>query len=306
MGMGSKDAEAAVIGTFLVNTAPYPERAMYAWVTSTASQDPLDNVYVQDRLVGFCRENKVTTVFLDMYQYVGSTNGSDAKYERLRRTIRELHRSGIEVYALAGNTDWSIPATQSWVQANITDKIQAFNGGGAKEENFDGFHLDVEYWTDAGQTATDGLTGLCDLIKTMKSSLGLPVGCFASFYLMDSTGSRASVTYNGKTAQDGVHLLDVADHVAVGSYRNTAYYNSTDGVLGHVGLSQPWYDYASSSGRKIYIACETTDVSPAYTTYFGLAKSYMEQELRKTLLELPGNCNLGFAVHSYDGWRVMT
>ena len=75
-------------------------------------------------------------------------------------------------------------------------------------------------------------------------------------------------------------------------------------------MFQPWYEYASQSGvnKSLLAGSETTNVSPAYITYFGATKSAMEAEhtLISTTYSVGSNSVFwGQSIHSYDGWKVM-
>lgn len=297
-----------------LSTPPVPPnsnlgRGMFVWVTTTSSQDPLNTDAKQNNLLSFCGTQGVNYVFLDMWQYLGSSNWTSTKLTNLRKFIDAAHKSGIKVWALAGSTDWG--QAQNWVQTNIVKNLLWFQNqttGGTS--NFDGVMLDVEYWTDGGLDVATNLAGLCDLMRSMRTTLNIPVGCFTGFYLKDNDSTRAPVTYNGKSAQDGEHIMDNSDLTVVGAYRDHANDNGTDGP-GQITLFQPWYDYASQSGKNFALMCgsETTNVSPAYITYFGTTKASMETEHASisSAFRVAGNSSfVGQCVHSYDGWKAMT
>lgn len=276
---------------------------MYVWVTADPVQDPLDTEQDRSDLLSFVSAQSVTTLFLDMYQYLGAANDSPDKTAAIQSVISGVHAVGGKVFALAGNTDWSIPAVQGWVSANITQKIVDYNSASTSNQRFDGFTLDIEYWLDGGQTTADAVSGLASLVSNMRSALSLPVGVFAPFYFLDNTGTRPSVLYNGKTQQDGKHLVDFSDHVVVGAYRRHA--NPFSDQNGQIQLFQPWMDYAATAGAaRLYCACETTDIGDPNVTFFGASKSDLETEqtlVNASFIAQPKFS--GIAVHSYDGWK---
>lgn len=285
-------------------------RAMYVWVTATPSQDPLDTDTDQQNLVNFCGTNGINVLFLDIWQYLGGANWTSSKVTRMRQFLDLAHRSGIRVYALCGNTDWGV--NHAWVMNAIVEPVIAFNAMGTQQSHqFDGVMLDVEYWTDeANYPAATNLPGLCDLVKAIKSRSDgeLSVGCFAGFFLCD--GARAPIDYNGKLQQDGYHLMDTCDFVVVGAYRDHAEDNGTDGP-GQITLFQPWYDYASQQGKNLGLYCgsETISVTPAYVTYQGASKASMEAQhalISAAFTSTTNSAFIGQAVHSYDGYKVMT
>lgn len=284
-------------------------RGMYVWVTSNSNQDPLNTDVKINSLLSFCGTQGVNYLFLDMWQYLGGSNWTSAKLVTLRKFIDGAHRSGIKVWTLAGNTDWG--TNHSWVATNILKNLLWFqNGTTANTNNFDGVMLDVEYWTDINYDNPTNAAGFCDLMKMFRTTLNIPVGCFAGFFLKDSAGTRPSFIYNGKSAQDGEHIMDNSDLTVVGAYRNHANDNGTDGY-GQITLFQPWYNYASQSGKNIPLMCgsETINTTPSYVTYFGATKASMETEhtIISNTFRVTGNSSfVGQAVHSYDGWKAMT
>jgi hypothetical protein len=296
-------------------TPPIPfnnnlECGMFTWVKNEPGQDPLVTDASQQTLLNFCGSHGVNALYLDMYNYVGNANWTVDKLARMRQFLTGAHLSGIKVYALAGDKDWT--NNQSWVQKNITQNIQWFQAQAAEpEEKFDGMLLDVEYWTDPNQQASVSCPRLCDMMRSMKKTFGVGfrIGCFGAFYLKDNKGARPSFPYQGKTAQDGTFLMDNADFVVVGAYRNHAQDNGPD-EPGQISLFQPWYDYASQVGNNYGLLCgsETTNVQPSYVTYYGTTQTNMKQQhtFISDAFQVPSNAVfLGHAVHDYDGWSAM-
>lgn len=284
-------------------------RALWAWVTAQASQDPLDTDADQQALLSFCGTVGCNVIFMDIWRYLGGGNWTAAKLARMQLFVDAANRSGIRVMAMCGNVDWG--QNHAWVMKNIVKAIVDYNAMAVKpSQQFDGVVYDVEYWTnETSYPPATHLPGLMDLVKATKRETNLEVGLFAAFYLKDSTGSRALIDYCGKSAQDGEHMMDVCDFVVVGTYRNHAQDNGQDGP-GQISLMQPWIDYAVTQGlnKGLYCGSETTDQTPAYITYFGKTKVQMEAEhaLISNQFQVPEHSAfLGQAVHSYDGWKAM-
>ena len=303
----------------LLSTPPLPAngdvyRAMFVWVTATASQDPLDTDTDQQALLNFCGTQQVNLLYLSIRQYISSGRFNATKQTRLRSFLGAAHQSGIKVMALGGNLDWAV--NQHWVGRHVLGELAQFNAMGASASHqFDGFCFDVEYWQDeATYPPATNLPGLCELVKSAKKVLGLGtlVGVFSAFAFKDNTGVRPTVLYNGKWAQDGEHLMDVCDFVVVGAYRNTAEENLGNGQPGQIQLMQPWYDYAVGNQNQVaalFCGTETTVVTPSYITYAGMTKAAMEaqQTLVSAAFSPPSNLAFhGIAVHSYDGWKAMS
>lgn len=281
-----------------------PHRAMFMWVTSQSSQDPLDTDADQQAVMTHCGSVGCNVLFLDIWLYLCGSNWTSAKVTRMKQFLDLAHRSGIKVYALAGNVDWA--QNQQWVMKNIVEPLCAYNALCQQaSQQFDGIVLDVEYWQDeVTYPPAQHLPGLCDLVSAIRTRGDgkLAVGVFAGWFLKDNEGTRPQIVYRGKSAQDGEHLMDAADFVVIGSYRDTA--------ADQIALAQPWYDYASQVGLNLglYVGAETINVQPANITYYGQGKSYMEQQFAAISSQFKVATNasyVGISVHSYDGWKAM-
>jgi len=294
-------------------TPPIPQnsnviRAMYNYLSpdNTIDTDP----HLQT-LLNFCSSNGANVIFQDIYSYLGGANWTAAKLLRMQTAVNNMHLSGIKVYAYAGNTDWG--KNQQWVQKNIIYPFMKYQDlASTNTRMFDGMHLDIEYWTDAGQSADVACPQLCDLGRNIRKTIGLPVSCFAAFYLKDTSGTRPSFSYQGKTAQDGEFLMDNFDQVVVGAYRNHANDNGTDGP-GQISFFQPWYDYQNQAGKNVGVLCasECANISPAYTTYFGMTRTAMEAQhalISSAFSPSPSTNSvfLGQAIDSYSSWSAMS
>src|SRR5882672_8489428 len=144
-----------------------PHRAMWMWVTNQASQDPLDTDTDQQAVMTHCNSVGCNVLFLDMWQYLGGSNWTNTKRDRVLQFLDLAHRSGIKVYAMAGNTDWG--NNQQWVMKNIVEPIMALNAIAASpSKQFDGIVLDVEYWTDTNLSPAVHCPGLCDLMTAIR------------------------------------------------------------------------------------------------------------------------------------------
>jgi len=297
-------------------TPPVPQnsnlaRAMYVW-------NPLATIDTDQHLqtlLNFCSANGANVIFIDFYSSLGGGNWTAARLARMQTALDNMHKSGIRVYALSG--DVSFTYGQQWALKNLIQPFMKYQAlAMSPTMRFDGWSFDIEYWTDANQQAAVACPQVCDFVRAVKKITGLPVGVFAAFYLKDSSGQRASFPYQGKTAQDGEFLMDNADFVVVGAYRNHAQDNGTDGP-GQISLFQAWYDYAKQVGENLGLYCgsETQNQQPAYITYFGMTKAQMEAQ--HTLISTAfapagtiaapiGSVFMGQAIDEYVSWSAMS
>lgn len=298
-------------------TPPVPQNSNYARAVFIYNNptSAIDTDQHLQSLLNFCSSNGVNVVFLDMYPNLGGANWTSQKLARMQTALNYLHLSGIRVFAYAGDVSYTY--NQQWVMKNIIQPVKKYQDlASAATHRFDGFIYDVEYWTDSSQTSAQAVPQLCDLMRATRVILDMPVGCFTTFWLKDNTGTQPTLTYQGKTAQDGEFLMDNSDFVSVGAYRNHANDNGTDGP-GQIAIFQPWYDYAVQAGKNLGLYCtsECMNLSPAYQTYFGKTKAQMETEhtlisqafVPAGTLANPSNCVfLGQAVDSYLTWAAMS
>lgn len=286
-------------------------RAMYVWNPLSA----VDTDAHLQTLLNFCCNNGVNVVFIDFYSSLGGANWTAARLNRMQVALDNMHKSGIRVYALSGDVAWTY--SQQWVLKNVIQPFMRYqNVSPLATQRFDGWSLDIEYWTDAAQQAAVACPQICDFMRALRAITGLPVGAFAGFYLKDNTATRPAFSYQGKTAQDGEFIMDNADFVVVGAYRNHAADNGTDGP-GQISLTQAWIDYAKQVGKNIGIYCgsETQNQQPAYITYFGMTRTQMEAQHALisaafapagTLAAPVGSAFLGQAVDEYVSWAAMS
>jgi hypothetical protein len=104
--------------------------------------------------------------------------------------------------------------------------------------------------------------------------------------------------------------MDVVDFIVVGAYRDHAADGGAESGPGQISLFQPWYDYASSQGKKcgLYCGSETINVRPPYMTYFGASRATMETEhaaIATQFAVAENSAFLGQAIHDYNGWKAM-
>jgi hypothetical protein len=265
-------------------------RSIWVW-----TKEAIDTTNEQSDFIDFCVAQGCDTVFADAYGWIGGASWDPVP---LQQFIKSCGQAGITVYATWGNVDWGDPTVLSWVIANVVENYEEFQLLGDSTEQFSGMILDVEYWTDEVTYPPEtNLPGLLDLVKNIQAR-SIECGLFSAFYLKDNTSSRTDVTYDSKSAQDGEHMMDVADFIVVGSYRDTA--------SAQIATFKPWHDYAVGEGAFLYAGIETTDVSPSEITYFGDSKSAMEEEQSIVSTEYSGSSTyLGIAVHDYVGWAAL-
>jgi hypothetical protein len=257
------------------------DRSMFVWVgTAGGNADPLFTDAKMQVLLNFCSSSGVNLLYLDIWGYLGGGNWTTAHMQSVQKFIHYAHASGIQVWALAGNTDWQ--HNQQWVMANIVRRLaqyQALADASSTtniDGKFDGVMLDVEYWTVAGYTSAD-VVGLIDLVHAMKRVLNLPVGCCMSQWQADSSSAALTVTYAGDTALEGLIVARNVDAVAVMAYSNNG--GGTGGTT-QIAMFQNWFNDAAITGagrnHGLWCCSLTMAGQPAGQSYAGETKATME------------------------------
>lgn len=258
------------------------DRSMFVWCgTAGSAGDPLSTDAKIQSLLNFCASNGINLLYLDIWGYLGGGNWSTAHMQTVQKFVHYAHASGIQVWALAGNTDWQ--HNQQWVMNNIVRHLvqyQALSNSSSTtniDASFDGVMLDVEYWTVPGYTSAE-VVGLIDLVKATKRVLNMPVGCCMSQWQADSTSAALTVTYDGDTALEGLIVSRNVDAVAVMCYSNNA--AGTDGAT-QIAMLQNWFNDASVTGSDrnhgLWCVSLTMTGQPAGQSYSGETKAKMEQ-----------------------------
>lgn len=277
-------------------------RGMFVWITSDPAQDPLNTLEKRETLLNFCINKNINRLYIDTYQYLGPATTDDTKKTNMRSFLSSCYPYGISVYGLGGNTDWTSGSTHGWISTNIINPLLDFNTSGNETEQFQGYCLDVEYWTTI-QPPVEAIGGLDTLINIFNDE-GIEPHLFTAFYLMDNSGSRATFSYNGKNVQDGEHLMDILAEVngtvVVGSFYDIG------GV--QASYTEAWTDYSAlSASINIFSSAETIDIGSDVNTYFEEGETIMNTELSNLssyFADVP--VWKGIIIHNYDGYTDLS
>ncbi len=268
---------------------------MYIW----GYTDVFNSAGLIEDVLEFAELHRVKTLFLDMYGSLGGDNGtaeSTAHVQALIGGLRAIYPTA-KVFAVAGESDWAEDGYDEWTADNIVAKVVEYNAASTAPQRFDGFSYDIEYYV--GETAPAvALAGLKEIYEgTQADSGGLPVGFFVAQHLF--ADNRTELLFEAKTATDGEHLVDLADHIVVGAYRD-------DGDL-QIDYFEPWMTYASSvDAAELYVAANTED-GTANETYGDGSLATMETELAKLNGEYGGLEKFrGVVINEYESWAGMS
>ncbi len=286
------------------SAAPPGPYAMWVWDMRHVTTDD-----GRAQLVTFCRAHQISSLYLSAYQF------APVQAQQYRAFLRQAHREGIAVHALAGDPRWALSRYHSlplaWVQ-----QVVAFNDDGPPEERFDGVHTDIEPYLLSRawmEHPAQLIGGLLDLHAKMAALLRmeqqdgpagqtargtyrpLRLGADVPFWFDDDP--TYLIQWHEHVLPPSHHLLDIADYLTVMAYRNYA-----EGSEGVIEISRRELDYAEQAGKFIVIGQETqADLFPAYVTYGGTSAAYFWGELRKVAAAFQGRHGFGgFAFHHYE------
>ena len=119
-----------------VTTVPQLHNGLYVWHTADLFANP-DAWITKLQNINIGSNQKINEIYLTVYH--GTYASLAAQYQA---AITKLHAANYQVYMLAGNYDWALPATWNWINTNYVPLAA----------NFDGVMLDVEPWTTADAT----------------------------------------------------------------------------------------------------------------------------------------------------------
>jgi len=284
-------------------------RSLFVWTANDGTtNDVLSTDTKMQSLLDHCSTHGINLVYLDMFSYLSLSNWTGERVKRVQLFNERAHQSGINVYSLSGNVDWG--QNHKWVVENILLPLQRFQSMSTEQQRFDGNILDVEYWTDeATYPPADHLPGLLDLVRKFRDHLNIPSGIFSAFGMMGGdggVGTRTSISYRGKSAQDGEHMMDHCDFIAIGCYWHSA--------TGQNDRFISWYNYAkdaTDSGRNVSLFCtsETLDSVTDTQSYWQEGRSFMEGEhttFSNTFFVVENSVFVGHAIHDYEHHSTMS
>jgi hypothetical protein len=274
--------------------------------------------------------HQLTAVYVDVGQYEQFINSPLSEKEKsdkqkfeqsLKNYIKELGKRNIQVYAAAGNTDWSTPPLRH-IPISILELVHAYN-----EEHpdaaFAGMQFDIESYNQEGfaegSTTVKALV-LEDFLDTVdrlltaselyneSNNTTFGLGFAIPYWFDNENGNIPVVTWRNKTGPALYHLMDRLNmspnnNVVVMAYRNAA--RGNDGIIAH-SRSEVDYARAVAPNVSVVIGQEVNDVEPAKITYFGSTTTKLSNEIGFTK-EAFGDTEQfrGIAINDLDGFRQL-
>ena len=270
-------------------------------------------------LFEFCKERQITDLFWQVHFSPAGISPCTLENEELTRGfLREANARALRVHALTGDPSHTRREKHDRVLA-YTDALIAFAGDSSPEARFHGLHLDIEphglpEWKGASGEAGSAVkvslltqwVAIHYLVaeRLSESGTSLVLGSDIVFWLdkMNPDGSPVyPVTFRGVKKDPAKHLLDVVDHVAIMSYRDTA--EGRNGIISLVGKT---IDYADTTKARVFVGVKMADIGPEKESFFGQTETQMIAALKpveETFRPHPGYAGLAF--FHYEAYKVM-
>lgn len=284
--------------TALLSISPVQARsdsvkAMWVW-------DFYVSVHASERreeLIRFSLRNDINVLF------VGTRRTLPKHQPEYAALIELAHRSGIRVFALAGEAAWALKENHPAALEHIRE-VSDFNSR-YPATAFDGVQLDIEPYTlpefsqDMDAIGSQMLHLLQDVDRIFPAELELNAAI--PFWYAGGVEPKI-VAFDGASKPLSHHILDLVDSVSIMAYRDRA--------DRQIQVSANDIEYAGRVGKTAYVGAETLPPDgeriPERITYYGKKTGYMNVQLEAIRAHYADNPGFGgIAVHSYDSYREM-
>ncbi len=292
----------------VITPAPVAGKEKGIWIWSFASQM---NTATADSQMNALAANGFNVVYITIDDYIDiasmaegpAKNSAKAAYFlSLSKFIAKANALGIAVDAEGGWRDWAKPANR-WKGYALINAVKEYNAL-YPSTKLRGFQYDVEpyilpeYETNKAEVLTDFVVFIDQSVQLLagtdiKFSMAIP-----HFY-DDAQAWTPAITYGGKTMHTFNHLLEILEKKPESDIILMSYRNFFEGTNGTKAISQTEVQEATSGGysANIIVGQETGNIDPAFTTFYGLSKA----ELLNNLSQIDG----AFSSYAgYGGWAV--
>lgn len=271
-------------------------KGLWVWDFDEAASDSAKI----NQLVRFLTEHEINLLFISTGR---SLSDQPAEYEKL---IRKAHKANIRVFALAGEGSWALESHHPKALEEIR-RVLAYNASHPRNK-FDGIQYDIEPYTlPAFQTDKEAVSRqYLQVLQAIKDEIARRNSHFefnAAIPFWYATGeSPVLIEVNGETKPLSFHVLDIVDSVSIMSYRDTAEQQ--------IRLSQVEVEYASMTGKKVYVSAETNPPHessiPHYITYNDEDIAYMNEQFEIVVSAFQNQPGFGgIAIHHYSAFKEM-
>jgi len=271
--------------------------------------------------------HQINTVYVDITLYADLQKIEDESQRSqqidilsssITQYINTMNNRGIQVFAAAGNTDWSMPKNWS-IPTNIQRFVHEYNK--TNNDAFAGMQFDIESYNQTGFAEASFtekelvLLEFLDLVDVLANehtayiessdNPDFELGFAIPYWFDNANQNIKSVSWHDKTGPTLYHLLDRLNqlprsNVVVMAYRNGALGN--DGMIYH---SRTEIEYAQSRAPNVdvIIGVEVTDVEPEKITFYGRSISEVSREVSLVHEEFENSGVLGgIGINDVEGF----
>jgi hypothetical protein len=289
--------------SLLPGAADAAGRAIWTWEAESYAM--VEDPQVAAEAIAYLQGQGIDAIYLYADAYDGRNLIVDAP-QRYHVLIEQMHREGMQAYALLGsaylNTEaYVLPERRADAEAMMR-RVVEYNLAAPPAARFDGVNLDIEphildEWDD--HTRERLLTGFLDMsaaLMAIKHAAGdsLAVGPAIPFWL-----DGIELEWKGRRAPVSEHAIDTYDYVALMDYRDFA--EGRDSILSHASSE---IDYANRTGKKVVIGLEVSPNDIDKVTFDEEGPAVFAREVAKVEAALHAQpAFAGFAIHHYRAWR---
>ncbi len=236
-------------------TEMQPAIGMWLWETTRL----LDDEDAQARLIQFCREQKITDLFLQLpYQADKESGKWIVTWDKpaFRVLLAGLHDAGLICHALDGAPHFALSDRHDRVLATMASIVR-YNRESSPEARFDAVRYDIEPYIlpqFAGvqkQAIIRQYLVLLKDLKDMASAAGLKIGADIPFwYDARSRFFEPVAEIQGRPLSE--KILEIVDNIGIMDYRTKAY-----GADGTIAQAVNELRAAERLGKKVFVGLET-------------------------------------------------
>lgn len=236
------------------------ENATWVWKTSSII-DSRDRIR---ELLDFVDVQGLSLMFLQIpWNSEDSASEMSGKADRLRTLISALSGKGIQVYALDGHRDYTLREKHDQVLDTMSGVIR-YNQLSEPGERFHGFHLDIEPYLVPGFRGGKQRSILQQYVEIHQKAAekahraNLKIGASLPFWFdggREDTQAARSLVLRGSRKDVLEHMIELMDHIAIMSYRTSAF-----GPSGTAAVCERELELAGKYGKPVYIGLETSRI----------------------------------------------
>jgi hypothetical protein len=268
------------------NVSQTKVNSTWLWNTALIEKEP-------SSIIEFLLKNKVNQLYLQVNR--------DLPQKSYQQFIELASEKGIDIFALDGSEKWLDDKDDR--KELFIKWLHEYQENSSADQKFAGIHLDIEpylnkKWKSNFEITVEKYQSILMEIKKEAGLLNLPLTVDIPFWFDNTIFSNKKY---GKAALSNWVIRNTAG-VTIMAYRDSA-----DGKNGIYALTLNEISYASRYNKKVEIAIETKPLkNQDYLTFYEEGYEKMINVLNQLNSKYQKQRSFnGFAVHSYEYWKVL-